>query len=190
MNDFMKQYTKEETAEVYRQCKIVVNVSRDDFPPEANMRCYEAMAAGALLITGIPTELTEWGFGEGTHFVGWRNEREIPDLVHYYLHHGKEAAEISRGGQDLTLRNFTFRHCRDKIIAVLQEHPRQFFSPARTWPAEDVHLTYLDYYYRYQLLDAILDEFTRLRNVSSQAYWKGLPMVFKTIRNVLGRSLF
>jgi hypothetical protein len=190
MNDFRKRYTKEETAEVYRQCKIVVNVSRDDFPPEANMRCYEGMAAGALLITGIPTELTEWGFSEGTHFVGWRNEAEILDLVAYYLHHEKEAAEISHAGQKLTLSNFTYQCCRDKITTVLQEYPRQFFSPARDWPAEKVFLTYLEYYYRYQLLDATLEEFTKLRSASPRAYRKGLPMVLKTMRHVLGRSLF
>jgi len=190
MNDFRKRYSKEGTAEVYRQCKIVVNVSRDDFPSEANMRCYEGMASGALLITGIPTELTEWGFREGKHFVGWRNEREIPDLVEYYLHHEKETSEISRTGQELTLSNFTFQCCRDKIISVLQENPRQFFSPGRSWPPEDVYLTYLEYYYRYQLLDAILEEFTKLRNASPRAYRRGLPMVLKTMRHVLGRSLF
>ena len=190
MNDFRKKYTKEETAELYRRCKIVVNVSRDDFPQEANMRCYEGMAAGALLITGIPTELTEWGFSEGTHFVGWRNEAEIPDLVDYYLRHEKEAAEISRTGQDMTLKNFTFQCCRDKMETVFQAHPRQFFSPARSWPAENVHLTYIEYYYRYQLLDAVLEEFAILRNVSPRAYARGLPMVLKTLRHVLGRSLF
>jgi hypothetical protein len=190
INDFQKRYTKKETAEVYHQCKIVVNVSRDDFPPEANMRCYEGMAAGALLITEIPTELTEWGFSEGTHFVGWRNEAEIPDLVDYYLHHEKETAEISRAGQKLTLRNFTFQCCRDKMITTLQEHPGQFFSPARSWPTEDICLTYLEYYYRYQLLDATLEEFSRLRNANPWAYRRGLPMVLKTMRHVLGRSLF
>jgi hypothetical protein len=190
INDFRKKCTKEELAEVYRQSKIVVNVSRDDFPSEANMRCYEAMAGGALLITGIPTELTEWGFCEGTHFVGWRNEAEIPDLVDYYLHREKEASEISHTGHELTLSNFTFQCCTDKMITVLQEHPRQFFSPARSWPAEDVYLAYLEYYYRYQLLDATLEEFTRLRNASPRAYRRGLPMVLKTVRHVLGRSLF
>lgn len=190
MNELRKTYTKEETAEVYRQCRIVVNVSRDEFPSEANMRCYEGMAAGALLITEIPTELTEWGFIEGTHFVGWRNEQEIPNLVDYYLQHEKEAVEISRAGQDLTLRNFTFQHCRDKITAILQEHPGQLFAPARGWSPEDVHLTYIEYYYRYQLLDAILHEFIELTNANPRAYWKGLPMALKTIRNVLKRSLF
>jgi hypothetical protein len=190
INDFRKKYTKEEMAEVYRQSKIVVNVSRDDFPTEANMRCYEGMAAGALLITGIPTELTEWGFREGTHFVGWRNEAEIPDLVDFYLHHEKERTQISRSGQELTLSNFTFQYCRDKMTNVLQEHQGQLFSPARSWPAEDISLIYLEYYYRYQLLDATLEEFSRLRNANPWAYRRGLPMVLKTMRHVLGRSLF
>jgi spore maturation protein CgeB len=190
MNDFRRRYTKEEMAQVYRQCKIVVNVSRDDFPPEANMRCYEGMAGGALLITGMPTELTEWGFCEGTHFVGWRNEAEIPDLVNYYLHREKEAAEISRNGQEMTLCNFTFERCIDKMTAVLQEHPRQFFSPARSWRVEDVCLTYLEYYYRYQLLDAALEEFIKLRKANPRGYLSGFPMVLKTMSHVLGRSLF
>ena len=190
MNDFRRRYTKAELAEVYRQCKIVVNVSRDDFPSEANMRCYEGMAGGALLITGMPTELTEWGFREGTHFVGWRNEAEIPDLVDFYLHHENERREISRNGQELTLSNFTFQCCRDKITTVLQEHQGQLFSPARNWPAEAICLTYLEYYYRYQLLDATLEEFSRLRSANPRAYRKGLPMVLKTMRHVLGRSLF
>ena len=190
MNDIRKRYTKAELAEVYRQCKIVVNVSRDDFPSDANMRCYEGMAGAALLITGIPTELTEWGFREGTHFVGWRNEAEIPDLVDYYLQHENERSQISRNGQELTLSNFTYQCCRDKMTTVLKEHPGQLFSPARSWPAEDICLTYLEYYYRYQLLDATLEEFSRLRNANPRAYRKGLPMVLKTMRHVLGRSLF
>lgn len=190
INDFRKRYTKEETAEIYRNCKIVVNVSRDDFPPEANMRCYEGMAGGALLITGMPTELTEWGFSEGTHFIGWREESEIAELVDYYLHHQTEAEEISKNGQERTLNQFTFQRCMDKMTAALMEHPNAFFAPARNWPAEDVHLTYLEYYYRYQLLDATLEEFKKLRTTSSRAYRKGFPMVLKTMRHVLGRNLF
>ena len=73
------------------------------------MRCYEAMAGGALLITGMPTELTEWGFRENEHFIGWRNEAEIPDLVDDYLRNEKKREEIARCGQELTLRGFTFR---------------------------------------------------------------------------------
>lgn len=190
INDFRRRYTKEETAELYRHCKIVVNISRDDFPSEANMRCYEGMAGGALLITGMPTELTEWGFREGEHFVGWRHEGEILDLVDYYLRHQEKTSEISQNGQKMTLSNFTFQCCMDKMTTVLQVHPRQLLAPARNWPPEDVFLTYLEYYYRYQLLDPTLEEFAKLRNAGPKAYRKGLPMVLKTMRHVLARSLF
>ena len=189
MNDFARRYSKEETAEIYRKSKTVVNVSREDFPQEANMRCYEAMAGGALLLTGKPTELTEWGFREGEHFVGWNKETEIPELVDYYLRHEKERKEIARAGQTLTLSDFTHQRCKDKMMAVLQEDPGQFFAPARNWPAEDIALIYLEYYYRYRLLEAVLEEAALLKKVNSRAYWKALPMVLKTLRHALGRSL-
>ena len=183
MNDFAKRYSKAKTAEIYRQSKVVVNVSREDFPQEANMRCYEAMAGGALLITGMPTELTEWGFRENEHFIGWRNEAEIPDLVDKYLHNEKKREEIARRGQESTLRDFTFQKCRDKMIGALSDHPKEFFAPARNWAAEDVYLTYLEYYYRYQLFDAAFEEFRKLRSFTG--FRKGAPMMLKAARHRL-----
>jgi hypothetical protein len=183
MNEFKKRYSKRETAEVYRQSKIVVNVSREDFPPDANMRCYEAMAGGALLITGKPSELAEWGFQEGEHFIGWSSEEEIPDLVDYYLRHDQERIEIARAGQELTLKDFTYQKCRDKMTAFLLERPNEFFAPARNWPKDKVSLTYLEYYYRYQLFEGAFKEFRALRTFDS--YRKGLPMILKTMRHRL-----
>jgi Glycosyl transferases group 1 len=187
MNDFARRYNKQETADIYRQSKVVVNVSRSDFPQEANMRCYEAMAGGALLITGMPSELTEWGFREGEHFIGWRSEAEIPDLVDYYLRHEQKRTEIARAGQKLTMSDFTFQSCRDKMTSVFREHPHEFFAPARNWPEDDVHLVYLEYYYRYQLFKAAFAEFRALR--SPGAYHKGTPMLLKTLRHALKRRL-
>jgi Glycosyl transferases group 1 len=178
MNEFRRHYTKEETAEVYMQSKIVVNVSREDFPQEANMRCYEAMAGGALLITGIPTELTEWGFREGEHFLGWREEGEIQSLVDHYLHDEKARGEIAHTAQELTLSDFTFQKCRDKISYLLREHPNEFFAPARNWTPDEVGLIYLEHHYRHQLFEPALTQFCGLKNLA--AYWKGLPMMLKT----------
>ena len=183
MNDYMRRYSKKETAEIYKQSKIVVNVSRTDYPQEANMRCYEAMAGGALLITGKPTELVEWGFREGQHFLGWCEEAEIPALVDYWLRNEKARVEIARSGQELTLSDFTFQKCRDTICSVLREHPNEFFAPARNWPDEEVGLTYLEHHYRHQLFEPALTQFCGLRNLN--AYWKGLPMILKTTRHRL-----
>jgi glycosyl transferase family 1/uncharacterized protein DUF3880 len=188
-NDFQRKYDKQEMAEVYKRSKIVVNVSRAEFPQEANMRCYEAMAGGALLITGLPTELTEWGFSEGVHFVGWRTESEVFDLVDYYLRDGKKRSEIARAGREQTLKSFTFQQCAERIATTVANDNHQFFAPARAWRPEHIHLLYLSYYYRYRLNCTALEEFQLLRRASPEAYWKGLPMVLKALRYEIKRTL-
>ena len=188
-NNFRQTFTKEGTAEVYTQSRMVVNVSRAEFPSEANMRCYEGMAAGALLITGIPTELTEWGFREGEHFVGWRSEAEIPHLVDRFLRCEEERLAIARAGQERTLKDFTYQRCLESIANVLRADDRQLFAPARRWPAEEVHLVYLSYYYRLQVCCAALEEFRLLRRENPKAYWKGLPMAIKSLRHAVKSSL-
>ena len=62
-------------AKIYKQSKVVVNLSRDDYLQDANLRCFEVMASGALLITPKPTELSEIGFIEGTHYVTFKTKR-------------------------------------------------------------------------------------------------------------------
>jgi hypothetical protein len=186
-NDCQKKYSKKEMVEVYEGARIVVNVSRAEFPQEANMRCYEAMAGGALLITGMPTELTEWGFREGEHFVGWRSEEEIPDLVDRFLRHSEQRLEIARAGQQRTLQGFTYQRCVEMITNIVRMNGGKLFAPARKWPSEETHLVYLSYYYRFQLSRAALAEFRHLRR--AKAYRKGLPMVLKALRNGIRRSL-
>jgi hypothetical protein len=85
MNEWWRFHTYEEMANVYQRSKIVVNIARDDYPKDANFRVFEAMAAGALLITKLPSELTLIGFEPNVHFVGYRDEKELLDLVKYYL---------------------------------------------------------------------------------------------------------
>ncbi len=148
-NDFRRSYTKEETLEIYQRSRIVVNVSRDDYPQDANMRCYEAMAGGALLLTRVPSELTEWGFREGEHFIGWQSEEEIPGLVDRFLHQTEQRLAIARAGQERTLKDFTYQRCIETISDTIGRDEGQLFAPARPWPAEKVHLLYLSYYHRY-----------------------------------------
>ncbi len=189
MNEFRRRHSKQETAQVYQQSRIVVNVTRDEFPREANMRCYEAMAGGALLIAPTPTELTELGFREGEHFVGWREEGEIADLVTHYLAHESKRRAIARAGQDLVLKEHTFQCRKEAFLAVLEQHGDQFFAPARGWPIEQVQLTYLEYYYKHLIFSALLQEFQSLRKTNRGAAWKGVPMVLRALRHGLLRSL-
>ncbi len=61
-NDWSRWYSVAEVANVYRRSQIVVNIGRDDFPQDANLRVFEVLASGTLLLTSMPTELAQLGF--------------------------------------------------------------------------------------------------------------------------------
>jgi hypothetical protein len=187
-NEFQKKYSKEQTVAIYKSSKIAVNVSREEFPKEANMRCYEAMAGGALLITGVPTELTEWGFREGEHFVGWRSEGDIPRLVGAFLLRNAERTAIARAGRERTLKDFTYQRCLTTITDAMLGN-RELLAPARRWSQEEIHLLYLSYYHRFGLSGAALEEFRLLRRAGPTAYWKGLPIALKSLRHLVKSTL-
>jgi hypothetical protein len=188
-NDLNRRYSPVEMVDVYRRSKMVVNVSRAEFPSEANMRCYEAMAAGALLMTGIPTELTEWGLREGEHFIGWRSEEEVPNLVEEFLGRKEQRLAIARAGQELTLQKFTYQRCVESMVDVFKQGAGHLFAPARQWPADKVNLVYLNYYHRLQLHCAAVEEFQLLRRAGRRGFWEGLPTVLKTLRNAIKSNL-
>ncbi|MBV9071322.1 MAG: glycosyltransferase family 1 protein [Acidobacteria bacterium] len=143
MNDASRFYTPEEMAEIYRRSKIVVNISRDDHPSDANMRCFEAMAAGALLMTGIPSELTLLGFEENVHFAGYRNAEEIPDLVASWLARDAARTAIAQRARDLVLREHTY----DTRVATILDAVRSGAqAPARAWPRDKVAARRFEYY--------------------------------------------
>jgi len=189
MNEWWRWHDPKEMAQVYRRSKIVVNISRDDYPQDANMRVFEAMAGGALLITGLPTELTELGFQEGKHFVGYHDEREIEDLVRYYLEHPQERLCIAEAARDLVLKEHTYDRRAETIIETVQQHNGEFFAPARQWDNEKVGLTYLRYYCSCCLLDCAFEELAQLRRLGYRAAMKGFPLVLRAFAVRLKASL-
>lgn len=162
LNEWERPHTFEEMAEVYRRAKIVVNVLRDDFPQDANMRAFEAMAAGCLLISRVPTELTAIGFQEGTHFVAYRDEDEIMDLVGHYLAHEEERERIAGAGRQKVLTEHMYDNRADQLLLEIEKRSGQFAAPARQWPEGRVRLVYLDYYSAHAKLDYACGELRRI----------------------------
>jgi hypothetical protein len=109
MNDWKKRYPPNAIPRIYARSKVIVNISRDDWPSDANTRVFEAMAAGALLITQLPTELTELGFVEGEHFIGYSNDADVPALVAHWLDWNGQRDEIARAARARVLSSFTYR---------------------------------------------------------------------------------
>ncbi|MGO9639757.1 MAG: glycosyltransferase [Candidatus Acidiferrales bacterium] len=146
MNDWQRQYSQAEMADVYLRSKIIVNISRDDFPRDANRRVFEAMGSGALLVTKMPTELTDIGLEEGVHFAGYRDMGELVPLVRKYLDNEQLRCRIAEAGREEVLRNHTYEARVEKLLSVLREDAGRLWAPARSWPAHRVDLAYLDYH--------------------------------------------
>ena len=177
MNDWRSRHEPEQMAQIYRQSKIVVNIARDDFPQDANMRAFEAMAAGALLLTSLPTELAQIGFEDGVHFVGFREEAEIAPLVRKYLLEESARRRIAEVARDKVLREHSYDRRLETILELVKQDGRKFLAPARSWSEERVHLAYLDYFAGNGALDCAFDELRAIARLSLGDATRGAGML-------------
>jgi len=177
MNDWKRRYTQEEMATVYRQSKVVVNIGRDDYPQDANLRVFEAMAAGTLLLTSLPTELTSIGFEEGTHFVGYTSEDTLPELMRRYLADEPERRRIAEAGRDKVLCEHTY-DCRvESLLRQIELNQGKLHAPARQWPEARVRRTYLDYFAANGALDCAAEELRQIARLSAKETLAGAALL-------------
>jgi Glycosyl transferases group 1 len=181
VNDIYRYYSPEEMAAIYQQSQIVVNLSRDDYLQDANLRCFEAMAAGALLITPKPTELAELGFVEGTHYITFQQAAELTDLVNFYLDHPSQRIAIAQAGRDLVLQKHTYDARVQTILETLAQDAGKHFAPARHWSEAKVQALYTGYFAESQSASAALREWQRLLVPSPLRALLMLPIVLKAL---------
>jgi hypothetical protein len=179
MNDIDRYYTLDEMAKIYQQSKIVINLSRDDYLQDANLRCFEVMASGALLITPQPTELSELGFTEGIHYISFQTESQMYELVEYYLKNEDERAAISQSARDLVMEKHTYDARVQTILETLSQNQGQLFAPARQWDKAQVQVIYLQYFAQSMMLEAAIDRLRQLRSYSVVKAWSMLPTILR-----------
>ncbi len=106
-NEFRRFYKPTEMGEVYSRSKIVLNASING---DVNMRVFEAMAAGALLVTDrIGNGLADL-FVEGEHYVGYSSGQEALDRVAYFLNNTSAREKIAQTGRALVWARHTYAH--------------------------------------------------------------------------------
>lgn len=104
-NDYQRYHSPLEMGNVYGQSKIVFNTSING---DVNMRVFEAMAAGALLVTDrIGNGLSEL-FKEDVHYVGYDSVDEAKEKISFYLSHDAERVKIAQAGQQEVLEHHTY----------------------------------------------------------------------------------
>ena len=146
MNDWTQRFTLEETAGIYRRSRIVVNIGRDDFPQDANLRVFEVLASGALLITSLPSELTQLGFQDGVHFAGYRDPSELIPMVRRYLADETSRSKIADAARSLVLSEHTYDRRAEQLLAHLVQAGQSRLAPARNWSEPRARLVALDFY--------------------------------------------
>jgi glycosyltransferase involved in cell wall biosynthesis len=186
MNDAGRFYAPEEMAEVYRASKVVVNISRDDYPQDANMRCFEAMAAGALLITGTPSELTSLGFSEGVHFAGYGTAEEIPDLVGRWLANEDERNAVAQRARALVLREHTYDARVRTILDTITTGAR---APARSWSSDRVSERQFEYHVESASVAGSLRAFRGIAAGSPLRALRNVPRFARLAAKIVRRKL-
>jgi hypothetical protein len=177
MNDWKKRYPSNAIPGIYARSKVVVNISRDDQPSDASTRVFEAMAAGALLITQLPTELTELGFVEGEHFVGYPNDADVPGLVAHWLGCNGQRDEIARAARARVLSSFTYTH-RARTLAHVAVNEGAALVAARRLGEATAAALVLEQYLQERRWSALLGRgwslLTSARLRATRVLWAGL----------------
>ena len=131
---FTGKFFFEEMSVVFSLSKIVFNKSVKD---DVNMRVFEALGCGSLLVTNQIGPGQDLLFKNGEHIVEYRSKRELIEKVDYYLHHEEERKKIAARGREEALRKHTYAHRMDYMLSFLTPPTNKRFDFSRVPPAQD-----------------------------------------------------
>lgn len=188
-NDWTRPYTIEEVAEVYRRSRIVVNIGGDHVLHDANLRVFEVLASGALLLTSLPSELTEMGLEDGKHFVGYRQGSEIIGLVQKYLNDEAGRARIADAGRRLVLSEHTYDSRVDCLLGRLERAGLARTAPARTWSDAQARLVALDFFSGHGLSDCAARQFRHVAGHGLRETIEGASLLARSWAKSLRKKL-
>lgn len=108
----------DEMAEIYSASKIVFNRSLLD---DLNMRVFEGLCSGALMITNsLPESSGQAELFQGQkHLVNYSNDDQLWEVMEYYLHHDAERLKIAEAGRQEVLRAHTYRHRMESMLNAI-----------------------------------------------------------------------
>jgi hypothetical protein len=98
---------RREMAQTYGRSTLAVNVTRPHGPSSLNMRVYEAMASGCLLLTDDRADVHAL-FTEGEHLLVYRSPADLRQLVERYLADAAGCRRIATAGRERVLAAHTY----------------------------------------------------------------------------------
>jgi len=110
-----------EMFKIYAESKMVINDYGSNVGGVAvNMRIFEVLGMGTLLITRNSKNIENWT----KYIVTYNNEEECAKKVLYYLSHDEEAREIAKAGQQFVLEDYNY----NKLMRLLGKELEQAYK--------------------------------------------------------------
>jgi glycosyltransferase involved in cell wall biosynthesis len=154
LNDFRVAYSRKEISKIYSQSKIVFNCP---ISGDVNMRVFEAMASGALLITEQTGNGLLEMFQEGKHLVTYKSQADLLEKIAYYLEHDLERQKIAQAGKAEVLAKHTYAYRAKQILRAVFEDAPGAQAPLRKSPEGKLIAHYANIYSMLRLLDPSFD---------------------------------
>lgn len=113
-NVFIGKKFHDEMAVVFSESKIVFNRSIKN---DINMRIFEALSAGSLLVTNnLDNNGLSELFTDGRHLVAYKDEDELLRKIRYYMEHEDEREKIALEGMLEAQKSHTYEQRMDAIL--------------------------------------------------------------------------
>ena len=103
----------EPASDIFNMSKIIFNIS---LAQEANMRAFEGMLSGSLLLTDYCEDLIKLGYEDGKHLVFYNNMEDMVSKAKYYIEKEEEREKIALAGYEYTLNHHTYFHRAKQIM--------------------------------------------------------------------------
>jgi hypothetical protein len=105
---------------IYNRAAIGINITRPHGPASLNMRVYESMACGSLIITDDRKQVQEL-FVAGEEIVTYSGVADLRMKVEYYLSHDAEREAIARRGMDAVRNRHTYLSRLNEAAPILRQ---------------------------------------------------------------------
>jgi SAM-dependent methyltransferase len=133
-NTFVGQRFFDDMARTYSASRIVFNRS---IANDVNMRVFEALASGSLLMTNdLSTNGQAELFQDGIHLATYTHPEEMLDKIAYYLAHEPIRERIAAAGRQEAFAKHTYRHRMETLLREVETAlaARESWVPAQPVP--------------------------------------------------------
>lgn len=117
----------EEAVKIYNASKIVLDIpisyGTEDKAFYVTPRVFEVPACGAFLLTAENSSLSNL-YEIGKEMVCYKDEKELKEMVKYYLSHPEEREQIAQKGQERAYRDHTYERRLKEMFSIIGKKER------------------------------------------------------------------